>query len=53
MVGLLVDTLGHLVCGVWFWWLCFGLMPLSLCFRGGIVRLLPSLVAFFGFVYCS
>ena len=46
MASMLVVMLGRPVCGVWFWWFCIGLMPLSLCFRGGAVRLLSSLVAF-------
>ena len=45
MAGILVGLLGRPVCGVWFWWFCIGLMPLSLCFRGGAVRLLSYLVA--------
>ena len=28
----MVAMLGYPVCGVWCWWFCIGLMPLSLCF---------------------
>ena len=44
LAGMLVVMLGRPVCGVWFWWLCIGLMPLFPCFRGAF-RLLSSLVA--------
>ena len=30
MASMLVVKLCRPVCGVWFWWFCIGLMPLSL-----------------------
>ena len=45
MASMIVVMLGRPVCGVWFWWFVSG-WCLSLCFRGGAVRLLSSLVAF-------
>ena len=55
--GLVLDLIGMLgcpVCGVCLFsgLFCFGLMPLSYDFKGGVVRFSSSLVAF-GLLYYS
>ena len=44
LASMLVVMLGRPVCKVWFWWL-YRADALSLCFRGGAVHLLSSLVS--------